>query len=288
MTSNGLPLPGNATGQHTVASPGDGVHLAHRHAETLVRLVETAPAVSRRHQFFVWSQGPLQALLPHLALSCGHYARSRRTLGFTAFQNVVLSPAALAPLADPGSALLRGCAAAWVQGGGRAMAFDASRQDTETRTQIELLADELGGVQFHLHGVARPQRPTEIESLFVFLGRPEAAHSAELLLHAELVLPYLHATWRRVMAAEATLAPGGGEGWAAADGARAAEGGQALTEREREILRWAREGKSNLEIGVALDISALTVKNHIQKILRKLGASNRAQAVALAMSQGLV
>ena len=85
------------------------------------------------------------------------------------------------------------------------------------------------------------------------------------------------------------LAPGGLD-TAAGPGAsaRATTAGGALTEREREILRWAREGKSNLEIGAALDISALTVKNHIQKILRKLGASNRAHAVALAMSQGLL
>ena len=35
-------------------------------------------------------------------------------------------------------------------------------------------------------------------------------------------------------------------------------------------------------------ISPLTVKNHVQKILRKLGASNRAQAVSKAISLGLI
>ena len=56
-----------------------------------------------------------------------------------------------------------------------------------------------------------------------------------------------------------------------------------VTPREVQILAWVREGKNNQEIGMALGISALTVKNHVQKILRKLGASNRAHAVALAM-----
>ena len=51
---------------------------------------------------------------------------------------------------------------------------------------------------------------------------------------------------------------------------------------------WVREGKSNQEIGDQLGISVLTVKNHVQKILRKLGASNRAQAVARAMSMNLL
>ena len=49
-----------------------------------------------------------------------------------------------------------------------------------------------------------------------------------------------------------------------------------------------REGKSNQQIGDQLGISVLTVKNHVQKILRKLGASNRAQAVAMAMTQNLL
>jgi DNA-binding NarL/FixJ family response regulator len=57
-----------------------------------------------------------------------------------------------------------------------------------------------------------------------------------------------------------------------------------ITEREREILIWVRDGLSNQQISEKLGISALTVKNHVQKILRKLGAANRAQAVAKAMS----
>jgi len=37
-----------------------------------------------------------------------------------------------------------------------------------------------------------------------------------------------------------------------------------------------------------LNISPFTVKNHVQKILRKLGAANRAQALACAMNQHLL
>jgi DNA-binding NarL/FixJ family response regulator len=49
-----------------------------------------------------------------------------------------------------------------------------------------------------------------------------------------------------------------------------------------------REGKSNPQIGLHLGISPLTVKNHVQKLLHKLGATNRAQAVAIAMAQHLL
>ena len=45
---------------------------------------------------------------------------------------------------------------------------------------------------------------------------------------------------------------------------------------------------SNQQIGEVLGISALTVKNHVQKILRKLNAANRAQAVARAMTMNLL
>jgi transcriptional regulator EpsA len=54
----------------------------------------------------------------------------------------------------------------------------------------------------------------------------------------------------------------------------------ALSTRELEIMEWVRNGKTNFEIGMILDISAFTVKNHLQRIFRKLDVVNRAQAVA--------
>jgi len=39
-------------------------------------------------------------------------------------------------------------------------------------------------------------------------------------------------------------------------------------------------GKTNLEIAAALDISPFTVKNHVQRIFRKIGVTNRTQAAA--------
>lgn len=54
----------------------------------------------------------------------------------------------------------------------------------------------------------------------------------------------------------------------------------ALSDREHEILHWVRSGKTNLEIGMILNISANTVKNHLKRIFQKLDVSCRAQAVA--------
>ena len=53
-----------------------------------------------------------------------------------------------------------------------------------------------------------------------------------------------------------------------------------LTERERDSLAWVAEGKSDWEIAVILGLSESTVRFHVDNGRRKLGAVNRAQAVA--------
>jgi DNA-binding CsgD family transcriptional regulator len=47
-----------------------------------------------------------------------------------------------------------------------------------------------------------------------------------------------------------------------------------------EVMLWIGRGKTNGEIGTILNVSAFTVKNHMQRIFKKLVVSNRAQAVA--------
>jgi DNA-binding CsgD family transcriptional regulator len=60
----------------------------------------------------------------------------------------------------------------------------------------------------------------------------------------------------------------------------------ALSAREREVLRWVSEGKTNPEIGVILGISARTVQTHLEHVFAKLGVVSRAQAVAEALRRG--
>lgn len=61
-----------------------------------------------------------------------------------------------------------------------------------------------------------------------------------------------------------------------------------LTGRELEVLRQIVDGKSNKEIGNALNISEATVKSHINNILSKLGVSDRTQAATTALQRGIV
>ena len=62
----------------------------------------------------------------------------------------------------------------------------------------------------------------------------------------------------------------------------------ALTERELQVLRGMSRGRSNSEIGKELYLSEDTVKTHARRLFRKLGAADRAQAVALGFRWGLV
>lgn len=61
-----------------------------------------------------------------------------------------------------------------------------------------------------------------------------------------------------------------------------------LTPREREVLALVAAGKSNKEIASALHIAERTAKFHVTAILAKLGAENRAQAVAIAAERHLI
>jgi DNA-binding CsgD family transcriptional regulator len=58
---------------------------------------------------------------------------------------------------------------------------------------------------------------------------------------------------------------------------RAAAG---LSAREEEIMRLVAQGRTNREISASLAISGFTVKNHVHRIMKKLGVANRTEAAA--------
>lgn len=62
----------------------------------------------------------------------------------------------------------------------------------------------------------------------------------------------------------------------------------ALSEREIDVLRHVASGTRNRDIAAQLFISEETVKFHIRHIMQKLGASDRTQAVAIAVRRGIV
>ena len=101
--------------------------------------------------------------------------------------------------------------------------------------------------------------------------------SRAISVRLELVVPFLHLAWMRTQLRGAI--EGRGVTLQSVD---------PLSAREKEILRWIHLGKSNFEIGTILGISPLTVKNHVQKILRKLNVRNRTHAVGRALELGIL
>jgi DNA-binding NarL/FixJ family response regulator len=69
-----------------------------------------------------------------------------------------------------------------------------------------------------------------------------------------------------------------------ADGPRTAP----LSKREREILQKVADGSTTRQVATELGISPHTVKTHLERIFEKLGANDRAQAVAIAIRTGIV
>ena len=62
----------------------------------------------------------------------------------------------------------------------------------------------------------------------------------------------------------------------------------ALTDREREIVQLAADGRNNKEIGSVLSISPRTAQTHKTNIMRKLGLKNQAELIRYALQKGII
>lgn len=213
-----------------------------REQEYLLHAIDGAHGIATQGELFLWSQGALQALLPHGVLLCIQLDDHGRARTVEGLHSTVLAPSERALLCDaaqgPASAWLR----QWLQGGCQPLPLQAGAMGHGLVHGSGLLAS--GG------------------SAFVLLGLPAAAGFREAWL-LQLLLPYLHLALQRIASA-----------------AQAPHAAPAVSPRQAEILQWLRAGKSNEEIGRLLGISPLTVKNHLQRLYRQLGVSNRTHAVA--------
>lgn len=232
--------------------------------ERLLFTIDTSIKVNKRFQFFLWAQGPLQSFLPHETLVCLLGDLQGLRMRNEVFSRAIVDPDFERGLSDPLNGFVPELLAAWQANGHAPLSYDAHSLPHPA------LARWAPG-----HVIAHGAREAggEFDSFFIFLRTPSAVGARERYL-IELLMPQLHMAVQRVCLSERDT-PGG------------AIDRSLLSEREVQVLRWIRDGKTNHEIGQILSISPLTVKNHVQKILRKLNVANRAQAVARAATSGV-
>jgi transcriptional regulator EpsA len=264
--------------------------LTQAETEQLILTIQGSLQIRRRYQFYIWAQSRLCAMIPHDILICGQRDIERGVLVHDCFAMFPLPKEAVDNMLHPGDGLLARVAELW----NRAERMPCSSEQAQAGAARH--AELLGALQaasmeeFLAHGMPSPHDAETIETFFCFaragaalvpreIKRDTRAVTPRHAFMLELLLPYLHATYQRIVGAERGSAVGR---------VAAAAPDAPITQREIEILGWVREGKSNHQIGDELGISPLTVKNHVQKILRKLGASNRAQAVSMAIGLRLM
>lgn len=230
--------------------------------EKLLFTIEASLKISKRYQFFLWAQGSLQSFIPHETLVCAYGDVGNLSYRYECFSRDVLPLAIERSLGDPAFGMLPRIVDSWLIAGRQPMVFGPSG----TELARHGFANVLG------HGA--PEIQGANGSFFVFLRMPHEPTARDAHL-ANLLMPYLHMALYRMLAKEAE-----------AGGVSSGEPGSAamLSRREMQVLEWVRNGKTNPEIGQILSISPLTVKNHVQKILRKLNVTNRAQAVGKGVS----
>lgn len=106
---------------------------------------------------------------------------------------------------------------------------------------------------------------------FLCLSKPLENPRKHHLQIVNFIMPHLHITFNRLY----NLGNGNCNS-------------HSLSNKELEVLKWIKEGKTNWEISKIINISEATVKFHIANVLKKLDAVNRGHAVAMALQTGIL
>lgn len=246
--------------------------VSNREQEYLLGAIEAAVRVRDVRQLFLWTQGQLQALLPHRLLLCIQLDAVGAVLRVDPVHAGRLDAVTLGALADPVDGLAARLAAHCrssdrlpaISGAGR-------RSGDATLATFRRQLQQLGFDHLVVHGSGPRAGPATLFALCGWQTAPTARHAHFLAL----LLPHLHLALLKSASCPPPVSP-------------AAPIIRLLSPRELEILRWIREGKGNFEIALILGLSPLTIKNHLQRIYRALGVSNRAHALAKSISLALI
>ena len=244
------------------------------HGDAFLRAADSAGAVGSRHQLFVWTRLHLHRFVPHDLLLCQLLPAPHLPAPPPwVFNSLPLPEPLVAALAMPESAFWRALKDAWVAAGRGPceVQLDAFKPNAEALALLRA-----GFRQITVHAVDGSQGVQP--ALWLAVAQVAESDSSWRQAGLQLCLPAIYFAVLR------SQPPDSRSPEKASEAATRA----LLSARELEVLRAVRSALSNVEIGEKLGISALTVKNHLRKIMRKLGARSRVQAVAEAMSRQLI
>lgn len=245
--------------------------------EALALILEHSLRVHTAHHFFCWTQGLLQNLIRHDLLICALRKSESPSFHVDSFSSGAGEAALINNLFSQDTTLVPHLLKLWEANHFQPVAFDMSRDGIAASSNFGRELSRSGISEILVHGTHDTfGRAT---SVFLFACQPGSIEDRHCHL-AALLVPSLHAAWVHTQFTQ-SAAPAG-------PSREQAGGNEALTVREKEILGWIYRGKSNIEIGMILGISPLTVKNHVQKILRRLNVLNRAQAVGKALALRII
>jgi len=251
-----------------------GETLSSEDREQLAEVILSSLSVRRLDQLFVWSQTKLSAVLPHEILIFGIARGANSRIQFQRFSSTrYFRDNHFAEVCRSGEGLMERMVSLCQRTGEPCMISRTPAPGVlyDPRWIDAVEVNELRNVA--AHGVRGGDG--KFSSFFSF-SRVGTEFGSRLSLLLSLLTPHLHTVLSGLFADEAQPA------------IRVVRTDCRVTNREAEILRWIRHGKTNDDIASILDLSPNTVKNHVKKILRKMGVENRSHAVARAFSLGIL
>jgi transcriptional regulator EpsA len=254
----------------------DGLSLEQR--VNFMDVISGSLRITQRSHLFNWLQGEFQSLVGHEIMIFGVKSTENEPYYFEYFTSSrYFSDAQFNEVIQQETGLISQVLKLWRK---TSLPLFVNNQDEPMQQgnynvinfdQNSLVNSELKN--FVIHGFG--QNHSKLSSIVIFARLHKQANTAYAHM-LELIMPHLHCALIRVTSSKNNFS-------ASPDNL-----GRLITKRESEVLQWLHMGKTNWEISTILDISPLTVKNHVQNVIRKLSVLNRSQAAVKAAKLGLI
>jgi transcriptional regulator EpsA len=233
----------------------------------LVDTIQRSYAITRHIDFFMWLREDIQRFLPHdmLVTAWGDFSLGRLSYDVASSITGVQTQKTIDD--DDVQPLINTLYFRWLDYNQQWYELDNLGQATDGDDIGPLTSPMTDCQQMKsviVHGIH--DNRSNNDCLYAFFAREPSTEIDQEAL--PLLLPHIDAALRRVSNPPQ------------ADTETPRKPVMNISERENEILHWVGMGKTNAEIGMILDISHNTVKNHLKKIFEKLSVSSRAQAIA--------